>query len=73
MEILSKVETKVTEVVYTIQDDVSAFYYKEWIDDSGKCIDAQLVDKDGYQIDDPVLMDCVQTFVDQLEDTEMPY
>lgn len=73
MELLSKVETKVTEVVYTIQDDVSAFYYKEWIDDRGKVIDAQLVDKDGYQIDDPVLMECVEVFVDQLEDTEMPY
>ena len=73
MELLSKVETRVTEVVYTIQDDVSAFYYKEWIDDSGKFIDAQLVDKDGYQIEDPVLMDCVQTFVDQLEDAEMPH
>ena len=73
MELLSKVETRVTEVVYTIQDDVSTFYYKEWINDSGKIVDAQLVDKDGYQIEDPVLMDCVQTFVDQLEDAEMPH
>lgn len=73
MELLSKVETKVTEVVYTIQDDVSTFYYKEWINDSGKIVDAQLVDKDGYQIDDPVLMVCVEVFVTQLEDTEMPY
>lgn len=73
MELLSKVETKVTEVVYTIQDDVSTFYYKEWINDSGKIVDAQLVDNDGYQIDDPVLMECVEVFVTQLEDTEMPY
>lgn len=81
MELLSKVETKVTEVVYTIQDDVvpslspnlSTFYYKEWINDSGKIVDAQLVDKDGYQIDDPVLMVSVEVFLTQLEDTEMPY
>ncbi|NBT59338.1 hypothetical protein EBT16_11200 [bacterium] len=73
MELLSKVETKVTEVVYTIQDEVSTFYYKEWVNDSGKIVDAQLVDKDGYQIDDPVLMVSVEVFLTQLEDTEMPY
>lgn len=73
MEILSKVTTQVVETVYTIQDETSVFYYKEWINDSGKVIDAMLMDKDGYQIDDPVLMECVEVFVDQLEDTEMPY
>lgn len=81
MELLSKVETKVTEVVYTIQyspfrslsPNLSTFYYKEWVNDSGKIIDAQLVDNDGYQIDDPVLMESVEVFLTQLEDTEMPY
>lgn len=63
-EILNKVESTVTEVVYTLQDEVSAFYYKEFLNDKGKVIDCELKDKDGGVIDDEDLMLRVQEFVD---------
>ena len=66
MTILNKVESQVTEVVYTIQDETGVIIYKEWINDSGKVIDAQMQDKDGYQIDDPAILEDIQNLVDSL-------
>lgn len=67
MQLLNKTESTVTEVVYTIGDDISAFYYKEWLNEKGKVIDSRLVDKDGHEIDDPILYEQVIEFVDDLE------
>jgi len=67
MKLLDKIESVVTEVTYTLADDISPFYYKEWLNDSGKVIDSILRDKDGYKIDDPALLEEVQNFVDNLE------
>lgn len=63
MELLNKTESQVTEVVFTLQDETGAFYYKEWLNGSGKLIDSMLVDKDGYQINDPVLLEEVESFL----------
>jgi hypothetical protein len=52
--------------VYTIQDEVGPFYYKEWLS-GGNVIDAQLIDKDGYQIDDAELLERVEEFICSLE------
>ena len=65
-DLLDKTENTVTEVVYTIQDETSPFYYKEWRNDSGKVIDAMLVDKDGEQINDPVLLEDVEEYLDSI-------
>jgi hypothetical protein len=65
MELLNKSESTVTEVVYTLQDDLSPLIYKEWIFDD-KVFDFVLRDKDGYEIDDPALLEEVQNFVDTL-------
>ena len=67
MKLLDKIESIVTEVTYTLADNTSLFYYKEWLNDSGKVIDFVLRDKDGYEIDDPALLEEVQNFVDNLE------
>jgi hypothetical protein len=66
MKLLHKAESTVTEVVYTLQDDVSAFQYKEWRNDSGKVIDAVLRDKDGFEIDDPSLLETVEEYLDSI-------
>ena len=63
MELLSRTESTVTEVVYTFQDETSAFYYKELINAQGEVIDSLLRDKDGYQIDDPALLERVWDFI----------
>jgi hypothetical protein len=67
MELLNKTESIVTEVTYTLQDKTSVFYYKEWLNDSGKVIDCLMRDKDGYEIDDPLLFEEVQEFIDSQE------
>ena len=67
MELLNKIESTVTEVTYTFQDKTSVFYYKEWLDDSGKVIDCLIRDKDGSEIDDPLLFEEVQEFIDSQE------
>ena len=68
MELLQKTESTVTEVVYTLQDETSAFYYKEWRNDSGKVIDAMMIDKDGDIISDPVLLEQVEEYLDSIEE-----
>ena len=67
MELLSRTEFVVTEVTYTLQDEISAFYYKEWINAEGDVVDSVLRDKDGYQIDDPSLLERVHDFIDSQE------
>ena len=67
MELLNRVEVAtVTEVTYTFQDDVSTFYYKEWMNDAGEIVDFVIRDKDGYEIEDPALLEQVQDFVENL-------
>lgn len=64
LQLINHVESTVTEVVFTFQDDLSPFYYKEWRNDSGKVIDSRLEDKDGKQMDDMELLEEVQKYVD---------
>lgn len=63
MELLSKTGMTVTEVEFTLQDETGAFYYKEWLNEKGKIIDSMLIDKDGHQINDPVLLEEVESFL----------
>lgn len=65
MEILNRVTTRVIETVFTIRHGATVYYYKEFTDERGKVIDAMLVDKDGYQIDDPILLEEVEQLVDE--------
>jgi hypothetical protein len=66
LELLNKEENVVTQNVYTIQDEDGVFYYKEWL--SGhKVVDAILMDRDGYQIDDAELLERVEEFIDSME------
>ena len=65
LNLLQKQESTVTEVIYTLQDDTGSFFYKEWLNESGKVIDSLMRDKDGYQIDDPALLEQVQEFLDE--------
>lgn len=67
MELLNKTVSTVTEVTYALQDETSAFYYKEFLNEKGKVIDSLLRDKDGFEIDDPALLEKVEEFVDGME------
>jgi len=64
MELLKKEEVNVIENTYTLQDETSVFYYKEFLNSKGKVIDAFLRDKDGFEIDDPILLEEVEKFID---------
>ena len=64
MELLKKEEVSVIENTYTLQDETSVFYYKELINSKGKVVDSFLRDKDGFEIDDPILLEEVEEFVD---------
>ena len=64
MELLKKEEVNVIENTYTLQDGTSVFYYKEFINSKGKVVDAFLRDKDGFEIDDSILLEEVEEFVD---------
>ena len=67
MELLRKEEVNVIENTYTLQDETSVFYYKEFINSKGKVVDSFLSDKDGFEIDDPSLLENVQEFIDSLD------
>ena len=66
MELLNKSESAVTEVVYTMQDGTSAFYYKEWHDDRGKVINAAIIDKAGHEVYDPILLEEIEEYLDSI-------
>jgi len=66
MELLNKTESTVTEVVYTMQDETSAFYYKEWHDDRGKVINAAIIDKAGHEVYDPILLEEIEEYLDSI-------
>jgi hypothetical protein len=66
MELLNKTEAVVTEVTYTLQDSVSAFFYKEWINEHGLVFNCALIDKDGREIFDPALLESVENFIEEL-------
>jgi hypothetical protein len=68
MELLKKEEVNVIENTYTIQDETSVFYYKEFINSKGKVVDSFLRDKDGFEIDNPILLEEVEEFIDGLEE-----
>jgi hypothetical protein len=68
MELLKKEEVNVIENTYTIQDETSVFYYKEFLNSKGKVVDSFLRDKDGFEIDDPILLEEVEGFIDGLEE-----
>ena len=67
MELLKKEEVNVIENTYTLQDETGVFYYKEFINSKGKVVDSFLSDKDGFEIDDPSLLENVQEFIDSLD------
>lgn len=57
----------VTEHTYTLKDEVSILYYKEWMDEKGNLVDSLLRDKDGHEIDDPILQHRVWELIDKYE------
>lgn len=57
LEMLNKDTLKVTMDTYIFQDETGPFYYKEWTDEEGRVVDSILRDKDGYEINDPLLLD----------------
>lgn len=68
MELLNKTKRQVIEAVYTFQDtDGSILIYKEWLNEEGIVIDSVLRSKNGWDIDNPALMEQVQIIVSELE------
>lgn len=69
MELLKhEVYSPAIENTYTIQHHFEGvLVYKEWIDsEDGKCLDFILRSKNGFEIDDPALVEEVQDFIDSL-------
>ena len=69
MELLKhEVYSQAIENTYIIQHpNEGVLVYKEWIDsENGKCLDFILRSKDGFEIDDPALVEEVQEFIDVL-------
>ena len=69
MELLKhEVYSQAIENTYTIQHpNEGVLVYKEWIDsENGKCLDFILRSKDGFEMDDPALVEEVQEFIDVL-------
>jgi hypothetical protein len=67
LSVLNKEEVNVIENTYTLQGKNSVFYYKEFINSKGKVVDSFLRDKDGFEIDDPILIEEIEEFIDGLE------
>lgn len=48
----------ITENIYTLQDSNGAtITYIEWTNDGGEIVDSVVRDKDGYEIDNPALVE----------------
>jgi hypothetical protein len=64
-ELLNQETNSVIEHTYVLQDENGKIFYKEW-ESEGKIIDSAMRDKDGFEIDDPELVEQVQEFIDNL-------
>lgn len=65
-EILSHSKSdSITEETFILQGSDGKFIYKEWLNEKGKVIDFQLRDKDGFSIDDPALVEEIQSFLEE--------
>jgi hypothetical protein len=65
MEVLITEQFTVNTI--TLQHETEGvLVYKEWLNDSGKIMDCEVTSKDGYQIDDDLLLNEVYKFVDSL-------
>jgi hypothetical protein len=65
MEVLITEQFTVNTI--TLQHETEGvLVYKEWLNDSGKIMDCEVTSKDGYQIDDDLLLNEVYEFVDNL-------
>lgn len=68
MELLFTDKHTVIEAEYRFQlENGEVVFYKEWLNEEGKVMDCTLRSKDGYEIDDPIIMEQVQNEVDELE------
>ena len=65
MKLLNQETNAVIEHTYVLQDENGKIFYKEW-ESEGKIIDSVMRDKDGFEIDDPELLEQVQEFIDSL-------
>lgn len=62
MEILTNKVEVVERRILTIQDENKVYYYTEFFNSEGQCIDFTLTDKYG-SIDDPIIYDSIQQFL----------
>jgi hypothetical protein len=69
MELLKKERAEVTGVTYKIQDHFGVVTYKEWLQ-NGKCVDSVLRDKDGYEINDPDLLEVILIYLESIGELE---
>jgi hypothetical protein len=62
-----KLVSKLTQTIndYQLEINGKEYYYKEYLDDSGKVIDDELSDGDSLVIEDDNLLEQVRVFVDQ--------
>ena len=61
-----KLVSKLTQTIndYQLKINGTEYYYKEYLDDSGKVIDDELSDRDSLVIEDDNLIEQVREFVD---------
>jgi hypothetical protein len=67
MELLSRIEQKITIVETRVQHGDEVYFVKDYLDERGKVIDTTVQTKGGYIVDDPAEVEEVLDFIDSLE------
>lgn len=67
MKLLNRTTSTVTTDTFEILFDGFRYTYIEYLNDKGKVIDVNFRDENGNEIDDTVLLEDVQKFVDSLD------
>ncbi len=62
----NKITSFITTVTFSLITEKGPITYIEYLNDKNKVIDLNLRDEDGDEIDDSVLLEEVQNFVDKL-------
>lgn len=71
MEILNKTTAYTREDTYVLEHSKEGvIIYKEWLDDKGKVVDSVVRSKSGHDIEDPILIQEIWEFIDQLENSK---
>lgn len=66
IQVVNKIETTITEVIYTLKVDDAVYVYTEWLNVDRKIIDSTIHTEIGSEVEDQALINRIWQYIDTL-------